>query len=297
MKQRAMVLVLSAVLALTAASCATREANSEADDGAANGGARQLARLLRSLDSGKVKVVDCSFTYSPEMPSISLPPQFGQNPPFELHPISRYDEKGPAWYWNWFKMGEHTGTHVDAPNHWVSGKANVGVDRMELKNLIVPAAVLDVTKQAAANNDYEVMRDDLLGWEKQHGRVPKNAMVVMNSGWGQRWSDAKRYINQDDKGLPHNPGFGESAVEFLLKEREIAGLAVDSVSTEALALAGGKKPNPYPVHFAVHAAAKYQIEAFANADQLPPAGAVLVIAPIKIKDGSGAPARILALVP
>jgi kynurenine formamidase len=244
-----------------------------------------------------MKIVDCSHTYSPEIPAISLPPPFGQTPPFELHLISRFDAKGPAWYWNWFKMGEHTGTHVDAPNHWVSGQNNVGVDRMDLKSLIVPAAVVDVAQKAEANHDYEVTREDLLDWEKQHGRIPKNAMVVINSGWGRRWPDAKRYLNQDGKGVPHNPGFGESAAEFLLKEREIAGLAVDAVSTEALALAGNKKPHPYPVHFAAHAAGKYQIEAFANAQELPPAGAVLIISPLKIKDGSGAPARILALVP
>ncbi len=297
MKHCIVTIGLNAALILVLAGCTTTGPASAINESASNGAADVPAALLKAIGSGKVKIVDCTFANSPEMPSIALPPQFGQNPPFELHPISHYDEKGPAWYWNWFKMGEHTGTHVDAPNHWVSGKNNVGVDRMELKNLIVPAVVVDVEKKAAANNDYELTREDLLEWEKQHGQIPKNAMVVMNSGWGKRWSDAKRYINLDDKGVPHNPGFGESAAEFLLKERDVAGFAVDAVSTEALALAGGKKPNPYPVHFAAHAAAKYQIEAFANADQLPPSGAVLMIAPLKIKDGSGAPTRILALVP
>lgn len=297
MKHRLVMIGLNAALVLVLAACTTTGPGSAINENASNGASNASAALLKAIESGKTKIVDCSHTYSPEIPSIALPPNFGQTPPFELHSISHYDEKGPAWYWNWFKMGEHTGTHVDAPNHWVSGKTNVGVDRMELKSLIVPAVVVNVEKKAEANNDYELTREDLLEWEKQYGQIPKNAMVVMNSGWSKRWSDAKRYINADDKGMPHNPGFGESAAEFLLKERDVAGFAVDAVSTEALALAGGKKPNPYPVHFAAHAAAKYQIEAFANADQLPPAGAVLIISPIKIKDGSGAPARILALVP
>jgi kynurenine formamidase len=297
MKHQGMTTIMIAALALALTGCAARGTDSSSGGGTTNGSGQQPAALLKAIEAGQVKIIDCSHTYSPEMPSISLPPQFGQNPPFELHLISRYDEKGPAWYWNWFKMGEHTGTHVDAPNHWVSGKDNVGVDRMETKTLIVPAVVIDVEQKATVNNDYEVTREDILAWESRHGRVPKNAMIVMNSGWGKRWMDAKRYINLDEKGVPHNPGFGEAAAELLLKEREIAGLAVDSVSTEALALAGGKKPNPYPVHFAAHAAAKYQIEAFANAERLPPAGAILIISPLKIKDGSGAPARILALVP
>jgi kynurenine formamidase len=288
-------IMLGALLMLTG--CAATGPGSATNESATNGGVSAPAALLKALESGKAKIVDCSHTYAPGMPSIALPPNFGQTPPFELHLISRFDDKGPAWYWNWFKMGEHTGTHLDAPNHWVSGKDNVGVDRLELKTLIVPAVVVDVTQKAAANQDYELTREDLLEWEKQHGRIPPNAMVVMNSGWSQRWADAKRYINLDEKGVPHNPGFGESAAEFLIKERDVAGFAVDGVSTEALALAGGKQPRPYPVHYAAHAAAKYQIEAFANAEQLPPAGAVLIISPLKIKDGSGAPARILALVP
>ena len=253
--------------------------------------------LLSSLRDGSIKIVDCSYTYFEGMPGIKLPPPFANTKTFELTNISRYDERGPAWYWNWFSIGEHAGTHIDAPNHWVSGKENVGVDRIDVSQLIAPAVVVDVTQKAAANSDYEVTREDLLAWEKANGRIPNGAVVVMNSGWGKRWPDPSKFLGLDAKGGPHGPGFGDAAADFLLKERNIAGLAVDTVSTEAMALAGGKKPTPFPVHFMVHGAKKYQIEMLANAGLLPAKGAVLVISPVKIQNGSGAPTRIYALVP
>ncbi len=122
MKHRIVMIGLNAALVLVLAGCAATGPGSAINESASNGAADVPAALLKAIGSGKVKIVDCTFANSPEMPSIALPPQFGQNPPFKLHPISHYDEKGPAWYWNWFEMGEHTGTHVDAPNHWVSGK-------------------------------------------------------------------------------------------------------------------------------------------------------------------------------
>lgn len=254
------------------------------------------ANLIEALRSGKLKLIDCSYTYFEGMPGIKLPPPFANTKTYESTNISRYDERGPAWYWNWFTVGEHAGTHVDAPNHWVSGKDNVGVDAIDLSGLVVPAVVINVEQKVAANPDYEVTREDVLAWEKQNGRVPDGAMVVMSSGWGKRWPDPAKFLGLDGQGRPHGPGFGETAAEFLIKERNISGLAVDTVSTEAMALAGGKKPMPFPVHFIAHGAKKYQIEMLANADKLPAKGAALIIAPIKVRNGSGAPARIFAIV-
>src|SRR5215469_5449492 len=100
------------------------------------------ADILATIRSGKLKVVDCSYTYFEGMPGIKLPPPLANTKTFEITNVSKYDERGPAWYWNWFSVGEHAGTHVDAPNHWISGRNNVGVDRIDLNELIAPAAVI-----------------------------------------------------------------------------------------------------------------------------------------------------------
>src|SRR5215471_14095149 len=252
--------------------------------------------VLTAIRAGKLKVIDCSYTYFEGMPGIKLPPPLANTKTFEITNVSRYDERGPAWYWNWFSVGEHAGTHVDAPNHWISGRDNPGVDRIDLGELIVPAAVIDVRGKVTSNQDYEVTREDILEWEKMNGKVPEDCLVVMKSGWGSRGPDPVKFLGIDAHGQPHGPGFGESAAEFLLKQRKIAGLAVDTVSTEAMALAGGKKPIPFPVHYMVHGAKKYQIEMLANTDSLPATGALLIVAPVKVQNGSGAPARIYALV-
>jgi kynurenine formamidase len=254
------------------------------------------ADILATIRSGKLKVIDCSYTYFEGMPGIKLPPPFANTKTFEITNVSRYDARGPAWYWNWFSIGEHAGTHVDAPNHWISGRDNVGVDRIDIGQLIAPAAVIDVRQKVSANQDYEVTREDIMAWENANGRIPEDAIVVMRSGWGSRWPDPAKFLGIDAEGRPHGPGFGESAADFLLKQRQIVALAVDTVSTEAMGLAGQKQPIPFPVHNMVHGAKKYQIEMLANTDSLPAAGAVLVVAPVKVQNGSGAPARIYALV-
>src|SRR5207248_10507129 len=156
MKHRVVIMGLSAALVLVFAACTTTGPGSAIHENTSDGAANAPAALLKALESGKVKIVDCSHTYSPEMPSITLPPQFGQTPPFELHAISHYDEKGPAWYWNWFEGGEHAGTHFDAPIHWVTGKDKDDVSQVPVKRLIGPAVLIDKSREAQANPDYRL---------------------------------------------------------------------------------------------------------------------------------------------
>src|SRR5687768_10108528 len=159
-----------------------------------------LAQLTKSLAGGEVQVVDLTQPLTPTTPIINLPPPFANTPGFKKHEISNYDAKGPAWYWNWIEIGEHVGTHFDAPCHWVTGKGKACVDDLEAKQFIGPAVVIDVTADVAKSADYVLPPQTILEWEKTHGRIPNGAWVVLRTGWGSRSNDAKAFFNADPKG-------------------------------------------------------------------------------------------------
>jgi kynurenine formamidase len=254
-----------------------------------------LAQLVENLLKGDVKVVDLTHTLSPEFPHISLPPEMGQAWPFRIEEVSRYDERGPAWYWNNFSCGEHTGTHFDAPVHWVSGKdlPNGAVDSIPPQNFIGPACVLDYSEQSKADNDFLLTRDHILGWEKKHGRIPPRAWVLMRTDWSKRAGDAAAFQNYDETGQ-HTPGPDVDAVKFLVEERDILGFGTESIGTDA-GQAYHLRP-PYPCHYYMHGAGRYGLQCLSNLDQLPPTGAVVIAAPLKIRNGSGSPLRVIALI-
>ena len=230
-----------------------------------------------------------------QTPIIQLPPPFANTPGFKSHEISKYDAKGPAWYWNWIEVGEHVGTHFDAPCHWVTGKDKPCVDQIEAKRFIGPAAVIDVTADVAKNADFVATKDTILAWEKKHGRIPKGAWVILRTGWGARATDAKRFLNVGTDGAPHYPGFGKDSADFLSKERDILGVGVEQVGTDA---ASGAKANPpFPNHSIMHGSGHYGLTQLANVDKLPESGAIIIATPLKIEHGSGSPVRVIALVP
>jgi len=138
-----------------------------------------LNSFIRELTAGRIRVVDLTQTLSPEFPQISLPPEMGQAWPFRIEEVSRYDERGPAWYWNNFSCGEHTGTHFDAPIHWVSGKdlPHNATDSIPPQRFIGPACVLDCSREAAADADFLLTVKWIKGWEKKHGRIRRPARV------------------------------------------------------------------------------------------------------------------------
>ena len=138
-----------------------------------------LQELGSAIASGRVRVVDLTQTLSPEFPSISLPPEMGQAWPFRIEEVSRYDERGPAWYWNNFSCGEHTGTHFDAPIHWVSGKdlPHNAVDSIPPERFIGAAYVVDCSKQAAKDADFLLTRKFLVDWEKKHEQIAPAALA------------------------------------------------------------------------------------------------------------------------
>jgi len=254
-----------------------------------------LASFIEAFSTGKIRVVDLTQTLSSEFPHISLPPEMGQAWPFRIEEVSRYDERGPAWYWNNFSCGEHTGTHFDAPVHWVSGKdlPNGAVDTIPPQNFVGPACVIDCSKESEKDADFLLTKKRVLDWEKKHGRIPPKAWVLMRTDWSKRAGDAAAFQNYDETGQ-HTPGPDVEAVKFLVTERDILGFGTESIGTDA-GQAYHLRP-PYPCHYFMHGAGRYGLQCLANLDQLPPTGAVVIAAPLKIRNGSGSPLRAIALV-
>lgn len=254
-----------------------------------------LADLVAALDNGALKIIDLTQPLGPETPVIGLPPIFASSPGVSMNVISRYDEKGPGWYWNTISMGEHTGTHFDAPVHWITGKdfPNNRCDTIPARRFVGPACVFDVTAEVEKNEDFLLMPDDVTSWEKQHGRIPRGAWVLLRTGWGKRNTPAA-FLNVKSDGA-HSPGFHKSTSELLAKDRDVLGVGVETVGTDA-GQAGTFDP-PFPNHATMHGNGKFGLASLCNLDQLPATGAVLIAAPLKIVDGSGSPLRVLAIAP
>ena len=253
-----------------------------------------LNQLAAALIAGKVRVIDLTQTLSPDFPSISLPPEMGQAWPFRIEEVSRYDERGPAWYWNNFSCGEHTGTHFDAPIHWVSGKdlPHNAVDTIPPERFVGPAFVLDCSKESKKDADFLLTVKFIKDWEAKHGKISPRSWVLMRTDWSKR-TDPVEYQNYDETGQ-HTPGPDVEAVKFLVNERDVLGFGTESIGTDA-GQAYHLRP-PYPCHTFMHGAGRYGLQCLTNLDQLPPTGAVVFAPPLKIRQGSGSPLRVLALV-
>jgi isatin hydrolase len=254
-----------------------------------------LAQLLQDLDSGALRIVDLTTPLGPETPVIDLPPQFAPSPGLTIGEISRYDERGPAWYWNVLTLGEHTGTHFDAPIHWVTGRdlPHNATDTIEPRKFLGPACVLDVTADVAENPDFLLTVERLRRWEGEYGQVPAGAWVLLRTGWSARTS-REDFLNVQADGA-HSPGFHQDCSTFLAKERDVLGVGVETVGTDA-GQAGAFTP-PFPNHTTMHGAGKFGVTSLINLDQLPPVGAVVIAAPLKIVGGSGSPLRVIAITP
>jgi kynurenine formamidase len=254
-----------------------------------------LTQLMAELNAGMLKVVDLTQPLGPETPVIGLPPAFASSPGVSLDVISRFDEKGPAWYWNTIRMGEHTGTHFDAPVHWITGKdlPDNACDTIPARRFVGPACVIDVTADVATNPDFLLMPEHIVTWEKLHGRIPAGAWVLLRTGWSTR-AEPEAFLNVAADG-PHSPGFHKSASELLARDRDVLGVGVETVGTDA-GQAGTFDP-PFPNHATMHGAGKFGLASLTNLDQLPATGAVVIAAPLKIVGGSGSPLRVLAIAP
>lgn len=252
-----------------------------------------LDDMAAALATGALRVVDLTHRLDPDFPVIILPPEFGQCARFRMEEVSAYDHRGPAWKWHNISMNEHTGTHFDAPVHWVSGRdiPNGSVDEIPAEAFIGPVVVIDCSEGAAKNPDYELTPEVIEAWEARHGRIPAGAWVLMRTDWSKR--GAADYLNMAEDG-PHSPGPTPEGVQALLA-RDIRGFGVETIGTDAGQ--GSHYTPPFPAHYFLHGAGKFGLQCLCNLDLLPPTGAMLIAPPLKIKGGTGSPLRVLALVP
>jgi kynurenine formamidase len=253
-----------------------------------------LQQLIAELEAGRLRIVDLTQPLGPQTPVIDLPPMFAASPPCAIEVISRYDERGPAWYWNALRLGEHTGTHFDAPIHWVTGRTlrDNACDTIPVRRFVGPASVIDITREAAADPDFLLTPDALARWESRHGRIARGSWVLLHSGWSRR--QGPEFINASADG-PHSPGFHPDTSRLLAVERDILGVGVETIGTDA-GQAGRFDP-PFPNHNLMHGAGRFGLASLCNLDQLPPTGAIVIAAPLKIVEGSGSPVRVLAIAP
>lgn len=244
-----------------------------------------LDALVAGLGGGEVEVVDLTTPLSEDTPVIALPPEFAPAWPFQREVISRYDDAGPVWFWHNIRLSEHTGTHFDAPLHWLSGKDLDDVSQVPPGNLVGPAAVIDCSAQAAADPDFVLTKAHVEAWQDEHGPLPEGGWLLYRTGWDAR----DDFLNDG-----HTPGVAPDCARWLAEETPVIGIGVETVGTDA-GLAATFDP-PFPCHWYFLGANKYGLTQLRNLDKLPPQGAVVVASPLPIVGGTGSPARVLALV-
>jgi kynurenine formamidase len=252
-----------------------------------------LHDLVGAISARSVEVIDLTAPLSDKTPTIQLPPPFVNTPGFELRELSRYDDRGPAWYWNAFSAGEHVGTHFDAPVHWITGRDGRDVAQVPPSQLIAPAAVIDKTAEATADPDFLLEVEHIKAWEDDNGPLPDGGWLLYRTGWDERADDQERFLNADDTG-PHTPGISVECARWLADTGPIIGLGVETVGTDA-GTAHSFDP-AFPCHAFLLGNGKYGLTQLANVARLPATGAVVVASPLPIVGGSGSPCRVLALV-
>ena len=254
-----------------------------------------LDQLVEALNRGALRVVDLTQPLGPATPVIGLPPMFAASPGVTIDVISRYDDKGPAWYWNTLRFGEHTGTHFDAPIHWITGRdlPDNATDTITPRRFVGPACVIDVTSDVARDADFLLTVARIETWEREHGKIPAGAWLLLRTGWSAR-TDPTAFLNVAADG-PHSPGFAAAASRLLAHDRDVLGVGVETIGTDA-GQAATFDP-PFPNHTIMHGAGKFGLASLCHLDQLPATGAIVIAAPLKIVNGSGSPLRVIAIAP
>ncbi len=248
-----------------------------------------LSDLLGALGSGRVEVVDLTAPLHSGTPLLQLPEPFANTIPFRLEEISRYDDRGPGWYWNDIHTGEHTGTHFDAPVHWATAQDGEDVSQVAPGKLVAPAAVLDFAGNAAQDPDFLLEIAHVKQWQEEHGPLPAGGWLLYRTGWDARGESQSEFLNAG-----HTPGISVECARWLAEETPVIGVGVETVGTDAGA-AHSFEP-AFPCHSYLLGAGKYGLTQLRNLAVLPPTGAVVLTAPLPIVGGSGSPTRVLALV-
>lgn len=252
-----------------------------------------LSDLVDGVASGAVSVVDLMHPLSERTPMISLPPPLVDSPGWKLHEISRYDERGPIFWWNWFEGSEHMGTHFDAPVHWITGRDGLDTSQILGADLIAPVVVIDRAKEVERDPEYLLDVEDVEAFEADYGPLP-TGWLLMRTGWGRRFDDADEFVLRDEHGTRW-PGMTTECARYLAEETALRGYGSEQIGIDAGA-AHDFDP-PYPAHHYLLGAGKFGLASLANLEQLPPVGSVLIPAPLRIVNGTGSPCRVYALVP
>jgi len=226
-------------------------------------------------------VIDLTHTLNAQVPTYEPPAK----PAIQVKTVATIAKDG--YFAREISLPEHFGTHLDAPAHFVQGMWSV--DQIPTERLVAPLVVMDISENAKGNPDYQISVEDIAAWEKVHDQIPLNSVVMARTGWDSRWNSVKDYRNADSKGVMHFPGYSEDAAHFLVEGRKVVGIGIDTLSIDY----GPSKD--FPVHQYDLGHSVYQLENVANLDRAPASGGLVVIAPMKLEGGSGAPVRILAL--
>ncbi len=250
--------------------------------------------LTAALATGEVEVVDLTQPLSETTPVLVLPEPFANTPHLSRRELSHYDDLGPAWAWSVLELGEHTGTHFDAPIHWVTGKDGADVASVPASQLVGPAVVIDKTAEVEDDNGYLLTAEDLDAWEAENGQMPAGSWVLFRTGWESRAQDEAAFLNLGAEG-PVTPGPDVAASKWLAEHPNVVGYGCETVGIDA-GSAGGMDP-VFPVHNLLLGAGRYGLTQLANLTKLPTTGALIVVAPLKLVDGTGSPSRVLAFVP
>ncbi len=222
------------------------------------------------------RVIHLSHPVTPDIP------QWPGDPPVEFQTIAELTTEG--YYVRRFSMGEHSGTHLNAPNSFYP--AGVGIDAYPAESLVVQAVAIDICHLAAENPDYTLSCADVSAWEAEHGQIPRGNIVLLYSGWQHKWSNPEAFINQG-----HFPGFAPETTRFLLDRRQIAGVGIDTHGVD------GGQDLSFATNRQVLEEPRIVLENLTNLDSLPPTGTTLAIAPLQLYQGSGSPATVLAFLP
>lgn len=247
-----------------------------------------LLYLADQLINRRIEVVDLTAPLSADTPVIKLPADHGQPWPFERQVISRYDKKGEQVYWNNIRMSEHTGTHFDAPIHWISGRKLCDVSQVPVQQLVAPAIVVDVSEKVNTP-DFLLEKHHVQQWCETHGPLPEGGWLLFRSGWDAHDQNSASFLNDG-----HTPGVSVECAKWLAEETPIIGIGVETVGTDAGQ--ASKFEQPFPVHWYFQGANKYGLTQLKRLGKLPPTGAILIVAPLPIVDGSGSPCRAYALI-
>src|SRR3954469_8391104 len=231
----------------------------------------------------KPKVVDLTHTLGPKSPDW----EGTEKRPFEARDLATFDKNG--YFTRYISLQEHFSTHIDAPAHF--SQHGWTVDQIPPDHLVAPLVVIDIAKQSAANPDYTLTVADIATWEKSHGKIPAGAVVEVFTGWTSRWDSMKDYRNADAKGTMHFPGYSVAAAQFLVEQRSVYGLGIDTLSVDP------GNSSDYPVHQYTAKHNVYHLENSTNLDRVPAKGSTVVVGAANLEGGSGGPVRILALLP